>query len=945
MTSEIPIPVSGCWVRRTRSSERLLGQVLGHRMVAGHLEIRVRWRKDSEEWVALAELRSGLQLEWAVQDMPVSTTRRALGPGRVVGHRELGGREQALVQLDQDGRSLWLPYENLRRIKDARLRYARAETYVADHAERFRLRLLAHALENWNYLTGSLDRLDVDPLPHQIQLVHRILSSGNYNWLIADDVGLGKTIEVGLLLAALKRKDRARRVLVVAPAGLTRQWQDELKFKFGEDYLVYGHDFTIRMADHWKLYDHVIVSLDLAKRDEHMQTIRQAGGWDVVIFDESHKLSRYASGERAQRYRLAEMLRPLSDAFLLLSGTPHQGYVDRFQALLELVRPDLTSQIQTLEANPEIVREMILRNRKSDVTDADGKPIFRGHQVHRVPVEPSAETREFQRLLNDYLQRGYRAGAAGGNAGRAIGFVMTTYRKLASSSIAAIQNALEGRLSRLEGESAVILAPSQEMTLEDLAEGGDEQDNLSQDVSATGAEEFFAFEHDLLTSLLAKAAVVRAQDEKLRIFLEQAADRLMAEGKKLLVFTEYRATQSYLKEALERRFPHAGEVLQINGSMKLEDKLIAIAAFNEGPNCFMISTEAGGEGLNLHRACHVMINYDLPWNPARLVQRIGRLYRYGQKEAVVVVNLHARDSFDNAAIDLMLQRVAQIAQDMAPVGTEYNDRLHADILGNLLENLDLATILQAATAMEMPRTREQIEDALSEARRAKVLQDEIFAHVEGFDPNALGGTLGFTMKHVSEFIRGMLPLIGARVDHETHGGEILEIRLPEERRGEFGEFGQRTVVRITTDRRLAQRLPDVVLLDFEAEFFQYLIEHAQSHDFDGLYTSIDTGSGARGMLTAFKLRWQNDQGEPLTEEFLPVFLGSDGKAEINPPFFAALLADGASAVPVPNAPPPGRDEAFQRLVDRANRRLAEESTRFKHPNGMVYLAAADCRPA
>src|SRR5262249_47101361 len=158
--------------------------------------------------------------------VPLSTTRRPLGPGRVVGRRSLGGRDQVLVQLDDDGRSVWLPYENLRRIKDARTRYSRAETGVDDHAERFRLRLLAHALENWNNLTGSLDRLDIDPLPHQIQLVHRILSSGNYNWLIADDVGLGKTIEVGLLLSALKRKGRARRVLVVAPSGLTRQWQD-----------------------------------------------------------------------------------------------------------------------------------------------------------------------------------------------------------------------------------------------------------------------------------------------------------------------------------------------------------------------------------------------------------------------------------------------------------------------------------------------------------------------------------------------------------------------------------------------------------------------------------------------------------------------------------------------------------------------------------------------
>jgi superfamily II DNA or RNA helicase len=943
MTAETMFPGVGCWVRRD-SDPRRIGHVLGHRAEGRSAEVRVKW-EDREEWVDLASLRSGIQPGWAVQDVPVSTTRNPLGPARVVGARRLGGRDQVLVQLDDTGHSVWLPYENVRRIRDVRERYVRHQTGVPDHAERFRLRLLAHSLENWNTLTGSLDRLDVDPLPHQIQLVHRILNSGNYNWLIADDVGLGKTIEVGLLLAALKRRNRARRVLVVAPAGLVRQWQDEMRVKFGETYEIYGHDFEINRADHWKLHDKIIVSIDRAKREDHMMLFRQAGGWDVVIFDESHKLSRYADGTRAQRYRLAEMLRPLTDSFLLLSGTPHQGYVDRFMALLELVRPDLRRDIQTLDANPAIVREMILRNRKSEVTDADGNFIFRGHRVHRVPIEPGAVTREFQGLMNDYLVRGYRAGATGGSAGRAIGFVMTTYRKLASSSIAAIEHALRRRLDRLHGEirtASAAAVEQAELDFDELAEGGDDQDSLAESVAATPARQFFDRELELLNDLIGRAESVRSQDEKLRIFLEQAADRLVAAGKKLLVFTEYRATQSYLKAALEARFPDAGEVLQINGSMKLEDKLAAIELFNEGTNAFLISTEAGGEGLNLHRACHVMINYDLPWNPARLVQRIGRLYRYGQRETVVVVNLHARDTFDNAAIDLMLTRVARIAQDMAPVGTEFNDRLHADIVGDLLDNLDLAAILQSASSFDPSRTQAQVEAAVAHAQLARRMQEQIFSYVEGFNPDALGGTLGFTMQHVAVFVRGMLPLVGAVIERETHAGAVLEVRLSEEMRGKFAEFGQRTMVRVTTDRRLAQRLSDVLLLDFASPFFRHLVETAQSQSFDGLYASIRLGQ-SRGALAAFKLRWQNDQGEPLTEEFLPVYLREDGETEINPAFLSSLLIDGAPGVAVPNAPP-DRRATFDRLVERANRRLADESTRFKHPNGLVQLAAADCQP-
>lgn len=937
------VPIVGSWVRR-RATDTPLGQVRDRRTVHGKFQLKINWGAPPDEWVDLVDVTCGFQVGWTVQDEPLSATRAPLGPGRIVARRTLGGREQLLVQLDNDGRSVWLPYENLRRIKDTRMRFVRAETGVQDHAERFRLRLLAHALENWNHLTGSLDRLDVDPLPHQIQLVHRILSSGNHNWLIADDVGLGKTIEVGLLLAALKRKGQARRVLVVAPAGLTRQWQDELQYKFDQIYRIYGRDFEVRLPEHWKLYDHVIVSIDLAKREEHLEVFRQADGWDVVVFDEGHKLTRYASGERAQRYRLAEMLRPNADSFLLLSGTPHQGYADRFLALLDLVRPDLRAQIHTLEANPEIVGEMILRNRKSEVTDADGKFIFKGQQIHRVPVEPSPATRRFQRLLHEYLTRGYKAGEVGGAAGRAIGFVMTTYRKLASSSVAAIERALRLRLERLSGAAALARsAVSDEgLSLADLAEGGDEQDDLAAAGEIAGAAEFFAFERDMINDLLGAAAEVRRDDEKLRIFLKQVVEPLVKLNKKLLVFTEYRATQAYLLQALEERFAGYGKVVLINGSMSLDEKLVAIEAFNNTVP-FLISTEAGGEGINLQQACHVMVNYDLPWNPARLVQRIGRLYRYGQREPVVVFNLHARDNFDNSAIDLMLQRVMQIVRDMAPVGKEFNERLYAEILGEVLENVDFAAVLQAATSMTIERTREQIDEAIARAQHAQRLQAEIFQHIVGYDPNALRGTLGFTMQHVNLFIRGMLPLVGAPLSAALHDGRVLEIRLPDDDRGRFPEFGQRTVVRITTDRRLAQRFRDTTLLDFEASFFQHLIETAKSQAFDGIYASATAPAGVKGHLAGFKLRWQNDQGDALTEEFVTLFASEHGIVTSNPAFLAEWLVHPLGSGPVPGAHPNDRGGVFDRLSEEAHRRLGRESSRFKHPNSLVCLAAADCR--
>ena len=178
------------------------------------------------------------------------------------------------MDFPETGTRVWLPYENLKQIRGVRHAFARPREPFRGDAERFRLRCLAYALELWNENTGALSHLDIDPLPHQIHLVHQILASGNLNWLIADDVGLGKTIEVGMLLAALQQRDVFRRILIVTPAGLTQQWKDELHFKFGmSEFQIYGVDFEVNDGRHWRLYNHVIGSIDRFKAEGHKESL------------------------------------------------------------------------------------------------------------------------------------------------------------------------------------------------------------------------------------------------------------------------------------------------------------------------------------------------------------------------------------------------------------------------------------------------------------------------------------------------------------------------------------------------------------------------------------------------------------------------------------------------------------------------------------------------
>lgn len=869
------LPVTGTYVRHARTGA--VGTVTG----GADAWVLVTWQDGQCSRVSRHDLRCGLGIGQTVQEHP-RTLRPSLGEGRVLDLRTLGGREQALVEFWAGAERHWLPWENLVPIWSAQSMAEEGVIPPPGFAERFRLRQLAQALRYWHQTTGGLAQVDVDPLPHQLHLVHRVLQSGNLNWLIADDVGLGKTIEVGLLLSALRQRGM-KRFLLVVPSGLTRQWQAELRTRFGMDRaVVYGRDFEISDPAQWPLYDVVIGSMDRFKHERHLGLLKASGRWDAVVFDEAHRLSRSLYGntyKTSERYQLASMLRGLTQNVLLLSGTPHQGELDRFEALLELLRPgpEWRERIARLRMEPQLLSGMVIRNRKADVTDLKGNFIFKGKITRTVVAPQDEEELAFDQALRRYLRHGYEASRRGGQRNLAIGFVMTIYRKLAASSTAAIEGALERRKARLETR----------LLEETGANGQVEEGSLfveeEEDVTG-GRTEFFDGELELLGDLIARARRTRAHDTKRRAFTEQLVASVLQgdPNAKVLIFTEYRSTQAYLVEALEACSP--GKVDVIHGGQSLEERGASIEHFEESGQ-FLVSTEAGGEGFNLQRRCHIMVNYDLPWNPMRLVQRVGRLYRYGQEKPVVVFNLNVSGSLDDNILRQMYGRLEAVAADLAGVADEYREGLQEDIVGELASFLDVDEILAEAASHSPHRTDARIEEALERARQAAQQQNDLLRYSSGFDPAALRGELPIGEAHLTAFVQGMFTQLGVTISQRLYGGRVWEIKLTEALQTQLG-LNQNQ--RVTFDRHLA-RQTKALLLDGSSPLLTALLSAAGDYEFGGQIAQTELG--AEGTVCGV-LRWQDDRGRPLTERFA-VLQASGGQPQVNPAGFSEWLLNPA----------------------------------------------------
>lgn len=562
----------------------------------------------------------------------------------------------------------------------------------------------------------------IDALPHQLEAVYeRMLPQPRLRFLLAHDPGAGKTIMAGLLLKELKLRGAVDRVLIVCPAPLTIQWQDEMRSKFEEVFEIVGAELARNTlaGNVWDRFSQAITSLDFAKQPDVRDAVVRAP-WDLVIVDEAHKCSAYTYGteiKKTKRYEFGEMISRETDRLLLLTATPHQGDADQFTNFLRLLDEDqfvglaLDRDLIQLEGNPWFDRRI-----KEELVDFDGRPLFTKRRAVTQPFELSKREKDLYdgvtAYINTFLPR------QAGKRRSSVALARSVLQRRLASSLGAIEATLVRRRKRFgeildtieglpprEQEARLrelrLLDIDSELDTDDASE--DEQENVAAYALVADRLDDIRREVQRLDQLIQQTrdTIAGGDEAKLRALRRCLAGAEFGELKdgrgKLLLFTEYRATQEYVTAHLA---DWGYSTCVIHGGMNAQQRKDAQIDFQrEKQVC--VATEAAGEGINL-QFCHLMINYDLPWNPNRLEQRMGRIHRIGQKFDVTVANFVAENTVEGRILLRLLTKLDQIRHDMK------TDRVF-DVIGTLLKLNDVSLEEMLREAVYNPARLEDYE--------------------------------------------------------------------------------------------------------------------------------------------------------------------------------------------------------------------------------------------
>jgi superfamily II DNA or RNA helicase len=558
----------------------------------------------------------------------------------------------------------------------------------------------------------SLAIARVDPLPHQLEAVYDyFLKLARIRFLLADDPGAGKTIMAGLLLKELKIRGLVRRTLIVAPANLTFQWQREMKEKFREDFEIVRGD-VLRAnygTNPWQEKNQVVTSVSWVSRISDAKESLLRSEWDLVIVDEAHKMSAYSAEKKTLAYQLGERLSEMTDHYLLMTATPHKGDPNNFRLFLELLDRDVYGDIKSLEEAMRLQKAPFYLRRTKEALVTFPEPgsgqcqkLFTTRKVETIDFQIDSEERDFYDNLTQYVEEQSIIAAEDNSArGRALGFTMAMLQRRFASSVYAVRRSLERMRDKRQNILENPDSYRQEQINSKLPEDFEELTEEEQQKILGHLESVVASidPNDLRDELIqlnkligeAKHLECREIESKLVKLKETIAQEgIFTDPKmKLLIFTEHKETLDYLVGKLR----HWGlSVTQIHGGMKIGDRdtpntrICAEREFRE--ECqVLVATEAAGEGINL-QFCWFMINYDIPWNPVRLEQRMGRIHRYGQEKDCLIFNFVATNTREGGVLWKLFERIRAIEADLDPDKTGKIFNVLGDIFpANQLERM------------------------------------------------------------------------------------------------------------------------------------------------------------------------------------------------------------------------------------------------------------------
>jgi ERCC4-related helicase len=709
----------------------------------------------------------------------------------------------------------------------------------------------------------------VIPLPHQIRALTRAMSGDTIRYLLADEVGLGKTIEAGLIIRELKLRGLAKRILIVAPKGLVTQWVSEMKTHFNEEFrIVLPEDLhsyrTTNPQNPWAAFPQAICPMDTVKpidsrRGRSSQQIEAynqerfgdlvAAGWDLAIVDEAHRLA--GSSDRVARYRLGKGLAESAPYLLLLSATPHQGKTEAFYRLMALLDEKAFPNVASVTRDR--VQPYVIRTAKRQAIDVQGKPLFQPRQTQLIAIAWQAKHYEQQRLyeaVTEYAREGYNQAVK--QKKNYVGFLMILMQRLVTSSTRAIRTTLERRLEVLrEPQEQLSLFPK--LAAEEFFDlDGQEQVEMLLGSKLTALKNERA-EVELLLEIARKIETntTDAKAEALLDWIYHLQQKESAPDLKVLIFTEFLPTQEMLKEFLSDR---GISVVCLNGSMNLADRKSVQESFANDTRV-LISTDAGGEGLNL-QFCHVIINYDIPWNPMRLEQRIGRVDRIGQKHLVRALNFVFKDTVEYRVREVLEQKLEIILKEFGVDKT--GDVLDSAQAGEIFDELFVEAMMNP-TAIE-----EKVTATVAEVRSQAQLAKEssiLYDTTEPLDPDLARQLLEHPLHHwVELMVTNYLPANGGTAQQQDN---LWHLTFP------TGDPYRR----ITFDPTYAEANPTIQHLTLEHPQIRGIIQNLPKFSRQQPIPCLDCPEIAvRGTWSL----WMINAGNAAARIF-PLFLSDDGR--------------------------------------------------------------------